>query len=137
LDVPKERVEELKKYGEEYRILSYPYYAEDKLILGMEEKDMKDVCAVFLDHEVGEGAEKISPQRMRKALKKDKKLALTVMLNLRNIIESMDTLKDWMTKSEVSTVTDRVETLLKDLPRVDKKWDKPWWNTAVETPVVQ
>jgi len=40
-------------------------------------------------------------------------------------------------KSEAATVVDRIQTLLERLPKVDKKWDKPWWNTAVETPLIQ
>ena len=137
LDMPKERMEELKQCGQDYRILSYPYYAEEKIIVGMEDKDTKDVCAVFLDHEIGAGAEKIDSQRMRKILEKDKKLALTVTLNLKNLVEKSDVLRKWMAKNEVSTITDRIGTLLKELPTVDKKWDKPWWNTAVETPIIE
>jgi len=136
-DLPKEKMEDVRKYGQEYRVLSYPYYAEDKIIIGMEDKDMKDVCSIFLDHEIGKGPEKIDAEKMRKILKKDKKFALTVTLNLRNIVERQDTLRKWMTKNEVSTVTERVETLLKELPVIDKKWDKPWWNTAVETPEIR
>ena len=136
-DLPKERMKEIKECGQYYRILPYPYYAEDKIVIGMEKKDMKDVCAVFLDHDVGEGAEQIDSKRMRKILGRDKKFALTATLNLRNLIERQDTLRKWMSKSEVSTITDRVEALLKELPTVDKKWDKPWWNTAVETPVIE
>ena len=136
-DMPKENMEELKKYGQHYRILPYPFYAEDKIIIGMEEKDMKDTCAVFLDHEIGREAEEIDSKKIKKVLKKDKKFALTVTLNLRNLTERQDTLKKWMPKNEVSTVVDRVQTLLKDLPKINKKWDKPWWNTAVETPVIQ
>jgi len=136
LDMPKDCMGELRQCGQDYRILSYPYYAEDKVILGMEDKDVKDVCAVFLDHEIGTGAEKIDPLRMRKILEKDKKLALTAVLNLKNLDEKSDVLRKWMSKSEVSTVTDRIEALLKELPTVDKKWDKPWWNTAVETPII-
>jgi len=103
----------------------------------MEEKDMKDACAVFLDHEIGSGAEEIDSQKIKKVLKKDKKFALTVTLNLRNLVEKQNTLKKWMPKNEVPTVVDRVKTLLKNLPKIDKKWDKPWWNTAVETPVIE
>jgi len=136
LDMPKECLEDLRQCGQDYRILSYPYYAEDKVILGMEDKDVKDVCAVFLDHEIGTGAENIDPLRMRKILEKDKKLALTAMLNLKNLDEKSDVLRKWMSKSEVSTVTERIEDLLKELPTVDKRWDKPWWNTAVETPII-
>jgi len=136
-DMPKEKAEELKEHGQDYRILRYPHYSEDRIIIGMEEKDMKDACAVFLDHEIGSGAEEIDSQKIKRVLKKDKKFALTVTLNLRNLVEKQDTLKKWMPKNEVSTVADRVETLLKNLPKVPKKWDKPWWNTAVETPVIE
>jgi hypothetical protein len=136
-DMPKDITAELKRSQQDYRILSYPYYAKDKIIIGMEEKDTKDVCAVFLDHEIGNGAEKIDSQMMRKIFEKDKKLALTVTLNLQNLVEKHEVLEKWMSKTEVSTVTDRIEALLKDLPTIDKKWDKPWWNTAVETPIIE
>jgi len=136
-DMPKERTEELKECEQDYRILQYPCYAEDKIIIGMEEKDMKDVCAVLLDHKIGRKEEEIDSQKIKKVLKKDKKFALTVTLNLRNLVEKQNTLKKWMSKSEVSTVADRVGTLLKNLPKINKKWDKPWWNTAVETPVIE
>ncbi|MGQ9624745.1 MAG: hypothetical protein ACUVUF_03545 [Candidatus Bathycorpusculaceae bacterium] len=136
-DMPKDCVKDLERCKQEYRILSYPYYAEDKVIIGMEEKDVKDVCAIFLDHDIGAGAERIDAEKMGKILEKDKKLALTVTLNLKNIVEKSDVLKKWLSKSEVSTVVDRTESLLKELPAVDKKWDKPWWNTAVETPTIE
>ena len=137
LDVPKDVIEELKQHKQDYRIFSYPYYAKDKIIVGMEEKDTKDVCAVFLDHEVGAGTEKIDVQKMRKILEIDKKLALTVTLNLKNLVEKSDALRKWLSKGEVSTVTDRIMALLKELPVIDKKWDKPWWDTAVETPTIE
>jgi len=137
LDMPKEKIEELEQCGQDYRILSYPYYAEDKIIMGMEDKDTKDVCAVFLDHDVGKGAESIDSQEMRKILERDKKLALTVTLNLKNLVDKAELLRKWMSKSEVSIVTGRIGALLKDLPTIDKKWDKPWWNTAVETPIIE
>jgi hypothetical protein len=134
-DMPKEKAEELKEHGQDYRVLPYPYYAKDKIIVGMEEKDMKDACAVFLDHAIGRGVREIDCQKIKKVLKKDKRFALTVRLNFQNIVERQGTLRKWMTKSEASTVVDRVIALLKDLPKIDKRWDKPWWNTAVETPV--
>jgi hypothetical protein len=136
-DMQKECIEQLKRCECDYRILPYPYYAQDKIVVGMEDKDVKDVCAVFLDHEIGTGPEKIDSQKMKKILEKDNKLALTVTLNLKNLIEKSDVLKKWMSKSEVSTVTDRIGALLKELPVVDRKWDKPWWNTAVETPAIE
>jgi hypothetical protein len=136
-DMPKETAEELKQKNQEYRILQYPDFAKDRIIVGMEEKDLKDVAALFLDHDIGEGNEKIDVQLMRKAFEKDKKLALTVTLNLKNFLEKPEILAKWLPRNEASAVTSKVEVLLKDLPKVDNKWDKPWWNTEVETPIIQ
>jgi len=137
LDFPKNRLEELKACQCDYRVLPYPYYASDMVILGMEEKDDKDVCAIFLDHPIGKENEEINAEKMRKILDKDKKLALTVTLNLQNLKERTTTLEKWAKKSEISTVISRIDELLKFLPKIDKKWNKPWWNTAVETPIVE
>lgn len=136
-DFPKEKVERLKDYEQEFRILSYPYYKGDSVVLGMEEKDVKDVCAIFLGHSIGEGKEEIDPKKMMRVLRKDQKFALTATLNLENLAEKPDVLKRWLKGNDVATVTDRIKTLLQGLPAVDKKWDKPWWNTAVETPIIE
>jgi hypothetical protein len=136
-DMPKETAEDLKRKGQEYRILQYPYFAEDRIIIGMEEKDLKDVAAIFLDHDVGKGNEKINPEIMRKAFDKDKKLALSVTLNIMNLTERQEILARWLPKNEVATVTAKIESLFKELPKVDKKWDKPWWDTEVETPIIE
>ncbi len=137
MDFPKRKIEQLKEYEQEFRILPYPHYADDKFVLGMEEKDVKDICAIFLDHPIGSGREEIHPEKMRKVLEQDQKFALTATLNLENLAEKPDVLKRWLKKNEAATVTDRMQTLLKDLPKVDKKWDSPWWNTAVETPIIE
>jgi hypothetical protein len=136
-DMPKETTEELRQKGQEYRILQYPYFVEDRIIIGMEEKDLKDVAAIFLDHDIGKGNEKIDAQVMRKAFEKDKKLALTVTLNIRNLLERPAILAKWLSKNEAATVTGKIEALFKELPKVENKWDKPWWDTEVETPIIQ
>jgi len=136
MDFPKDKLEELKEYKQEFRILPYPNYAEDRVILGMEEKDVRDICAIFLDHSIGNGREEIDPEKISKALEKDQKFALTATLNLRNLAEKPWVFEMWVKKSEAATVVDRIQTLLDRLPKVDKKWDKPWWNTAVETPLI-
>jgi len=103
----------------------------------MEEKDIKDLCAVFLDHPLGSGKEEINQEKIRKILDRDKKLALTVTLNLQNVITRTELLAKWMKPSETSVVVDRISTFLNALPKIDKKWSKPWWNTAVETPLIE
>lgn len=137
MDFPKENLEKLKEHKQEYRILPYPYYADDKVVLGMEDKDVKDVCAIFLDHSIGNGIGEINPDKIGKVLKKDQKFALTTTLNLGNLVEKPDALRRWVKKREAATVTDRIQVLLGSLPKVDKKWDRPWWNTAVETPIIE
>lgn len=136
MDYPRADLHLLEEHGQEFRVLPYTWYSADKVVLGMEEKDLKDVCAIFIDHSLGTGKGEINPEKMRKALEKDKKLALTATLNLRNLADRTELLGKWLKQSEVATVTGRVNELLGYLPKVDKKWDKPWWNTAVETPLV-
>lgn len=137
MDFPRTRLEELRKCECEYRILPYQHYAADMFVLGMEEKDVKDTCAIFMDHPTGSGSGEINPDRMKRALEKDTKLALTVTLNLQNLVQKPETLSRWLKKPDVSTVVERIQSLLDVLPKVDKKWDKPWWNTAVETPIIE
>jgi len=137
MDFPKERLEDLKEFKQEFRILPYSDFAKDKVVLGMEEKDVRDVCAIFFDHSIGSNRDKIDSEKIRRVLERDEKFALTVTLNLRNLVEKPWVLETWMKKSEAATVVDRIQSLLERLPKVDKKWDKPWWNTAVETPVIQ
>lgn len=136
MDIPKADIGLLGKQGQMYRILPYNWYATDKAVLGMEEKDVKDMCSIFLDHGIGEGKGEISSNKFRKVLEKDKKLALTVTLNLQNMAEKTEPLKKWLASSDITKVVDRIHSLLAVLPKVDKKWDRPWWNTAVETPMI-
>ncbi len=136
-DVPLDAEGDLKQKRQEYRILDYPYFVKDRLIIGMEEKDLKDVTAIFLDHEIGQGREHINPQVIRRAFDKDRKLALSVTLNIMNIIEKAELLPRWLSKNEEVTVRARIEDLFKQLPTINKKWDRPWWNTEVETPDIQ
>ena len=136
-DMPAETREDLKQKGQEHRILQYSSFAKDRIIIGMEEKDLKDVASIFLDHEIGKGSDKINAQMLRKAFEKDNKLALSVTLNIRNLVERAEILAIWLSPNEVATVTSRIDALFRELPKVDKKWDKPWWDTEVETPVIE
>ena len=137
MDLPKTDVHILEERGQQFRLLSYSWYSSDMVVLGMEEKDIKDLCAVFLDHPLGSGKEEINQEEIRKILDRDKKLALTVTLNLQNVITRAELLAKWMKPSETSVVVDRISSLLNALPKIDKKWSKPWWNTAVETPLIE
>ena len=136
-DMPAMVLEDLKQKGQQHRVLHYPHFAKDRIIIGMEEKDLKDVAAIFLDHDVGNGRGKINQQMLRKAFEKDNKLALSVTLNVRNLVDRPEILPKWLSETEAARVKGRIESLFEELPKIDKKWDKPWWDTEVETPIIQ
>ncbi len=136
MDLPASDLPRLEDVNRAFRILKYDYLP-DRLIIGMEKKDISDVCAILLDHPIGPGREEVDPTRMARALRKDKKFALTCRLNLQNVVDRPEVLKGFgLTKRQVSTIINRIEVLLKAIPVIDAKWSKPWWNTQVETPKI-
>jgi hypothetical protein len=136
-DAPRSAHKELVDQGLEYRILNYPYYRSDRLLIGIEEKDIKDICSIFIGHDVGEGSECVSPSKIRLVMDKDKKFALTFRLNLENFQRNEKFLKDiGMSRSDVERAVSRVAAVLEALPQMDKKWSNPWWNVDVETPQI-
>jgi hypothetical protein len=52
-------------------------------------------------------------------------------------LERPEILAKWLSKNETSAVAGKIEALFKELPKVENKWDKPWWDTEVETPIIQ
>ncbi len=136
-DMPGETREELKKKGQEYRILDYPYLADGRIVIGMEDKDLRDVAAIFLDHEIGTGSDKIDKFFIRRMYDKDRKLALSVSLNIANLVDNPVILPKWLSKQDIGIVTSRVDAVLDEVPKFDRKWDKAWWDTEVETPVIE
>jgi hypothetical protein len=117
----------------EDRVLRWPHYRQDKLIIGMEEKDMLDVCALLLD---GEESGRPDVGRLRRELS-DQKFLLTVRLNLENLLSREGWMKaKGLSQGQVSHVKEACARILSALPEIDKKWSKPWWNTDVDTPSV-
>lgn len=136
-DLPRTDLDLLQKQGQMFRVLSYKYYRRDRIIVGMEEKDAKDMCALFLDHQIGEEEDQINAWRIRRVLEKDKKLALTVRLNLSNLAVRVDKLREWLNGADLSTVLTRLNDMLMYLPKIEKEWHSPWWNADVETPSIE
>ncbi len=119
--------------GVDVRVLHWPHYRKDKIIVGMEEKDMSDVCALFLD---SDGGSRLNIEGLRRELN-DQKFLLTVRLNLENLLSREDWMKSrGLSGAQISHVMETCSGLLKALPEVRKEWSKPWWNVDVETPVV-
>jgi len=136
-DVPAGVRSELVSQQLDYRILDYPHYRKDRLLIGIEEKDMKDVCALLLDHGIGEDKDRINLDKMRKVLERDKKFALTFRLNLESILRNETIIREIGIPSVcITQIFSRIHTILEAMPKVDKKWSNPWWNVDVETPQI-
>ena len=136
-DAPKSAYNDLVKNGLEYRILNYPHYKNDKLLIGIEEKDIKDVCSILLDHDVGEGENAIDTDIIKTELEHDKKFALTFRLNLESLLRNEKLLKNiGLPDSSIEVIISRTNAILNEVPVVDKKWSSPWWDVDVETPQI-
>jgi hypothetical protein len=136
-DVPKSAHKELVAQDLEYRILNYPPYRSDRLLMGIEEKDIKDICSIFMGHDIGEGSDCVNPDKIRHVMEKDKKFALTFRLNLENFLRNEKFLKGMeLSDSDSGRIMSRVAAVLEALPEVDRKWSNPWWNVDVETPQI-
>jgi hypothetical protein len=89
---------------------------------------------VLYDHEIGSGNGEIDVGSMVGALRKDEKLRLTVRLNLENLLRNAHVASS---EDEVANrVKRKLGGLLHEIPPVEKKFKKPWWEEAVETPTV-
>jgi len=65
-------------------------YDKKHLLIGMESKDMRDVSAALLDHDLGEGPQKISVDILGQKLRQDWGMWKTVTLNLKNMLQKLD-----------------------------------------------
>lgn len=135
LDLPAEdTLPKLVKRDETWRIIPYEHYDKSKVLIGMETKDFLDSACLLLDHDFGNKAGQINLNVMGKKLRDDK-FRLTVRLNLQNMIDNVERLRKLgATESEARSVKSKAEHLLQELPKTDRHWSKPWWNTDVETP---
>lgn len=129
--LPRSKLPELEAAGQGFRALPYDHL-KGMVAVGMELKDMKDVAALLIDRKFGESTDL---ETFRSVLERDKRLALTVRLNLKNFAERIDVLvNEGLSRSEAEAAAERALELLEALPKVEKRWSKPWWNVHVESP---
>jgi hypothetical protein len=125
----------LEQSGQEFRVLKYSHYREGKVLVGMEAKDMTDVCALLHDIVSEDSGEVTS--RLRSCLLNDPRLTLTLRLNVENIIYRGEWLrKRGFKENQISRIQEAGERLLRSIPPSDKKWSRPWWNRDVDTPLI-
>ncbi len=136
LEAPTDVVPKMEEDGQTYRILQYPTYRSGHVIVGMELKDLIDVSALIYDHEIGTGQDRIDPDRIVETLRRDEKMRLTIRLNLENLRNRVDILRSFGAgDEEIQVVSQRLSKILEAIPQVEKKFTKPWWEEAIDTPV--
>ncbi len=128
----------LESSGQGFRILDYASFNERQVLVGMEKKDLLDVCCLLHDTAEGHpGAPALNLAKLSAVLRKDPRFALTCRLNLENLIRREDWMREQgMTEGQIQRILSQACEVLRALPPVEKKWSKPWWNTDVETPLV-
>lgn len=127
----------LKEAHQDFRVLNHKGLNEGRIAVGMESKDMKDVCALLLDHEFGDGNDELTLKSLHRILEHDDKLALTVRLNLQNIRTNIALIASWgLSEEALQNINGKLDTLLSAMPEPKKNHSKPWWNTDVETPKI-
>jgi len=114
-------------------------FGRHEVLIGMEDKDLRDVAALVHDHELGSGPERIDPNLLMVRLRSDWALSRTVILNLHNIAEHPERLAalgidqtgtDLLRRrfSELLQTLEPVASLAKPLWR--KVVGGQWWETV-------
>jgi hypothetical protein len=135
LEASEDVAAQLSEHGQSFRVLAYPGYRSGYIIVGMELKDLTDVSALIYDHEFGTGPENIDLSLLAEQLRDDR-MRLTVRLNLESLKNNTDILRKRGVPEQVIQVIDKkLTTFLEAIPDVEKKYSKPWWEEAVDTPV--
>lgn len=136
--VPRDKLPLLQSQDQLFRILDYPPFKGSELLVGLEGKDMLDVCCLLHDTAEGSlGAVRLDTARIAGALRKDPRFALTCRLNLENITRR----REWMLgrglkEEQTAKVIKHARKVLSTIQEQGKEWNKPWWNTDVETPLI-
>jgi hypothetical protein len=128
-EIPQEKRTALVESNQEFRVIHHKPYPANRIILGMELKDLMDLCALLLESG-SSGGKLIDMNHLMNFLKRAQKLLLTVRLNLENLVHRSEWLRgQGITLSQVEAVRAEASRILSSLPEVQKTWSKPWWNT--------
>ena len=114
-------------------IIGVAPYDPHKILIGMDYQDMLYCYALINDSCLGSGWECINFRRFNAILRKDLKLATTVVANLKNLLERVEILKErGVNRNSVESIKTKISRLLVFTPEIRKKWKSPWW-TKIES----
>ena len=115
-------------------------YNKKQVLVGMEQKDMRDVSAALLDHDLGKGPENIDLEIMGEKLRQDWGLWKTVTMSLSNMHRRLDTILTsfGVSKDDQNTVGEKLKSIVEQLETkyAAKKgmfgFNKQWWEDVEE-----
>jgi hypothetical protein len=109
------------------------------LLLGMETKDLQDVAAELLDHEIGHGFDKINLDVLGPKLKQNWGTWKTVTMNLRNMHQKLPSIISTFggQKEQEQIIEERLATILEAIDgryaaRKSLSLGKQWWEDVEE-----
>lgn len=123
----------------EYRVMGD--YDKSTALMGMEDKDMRNVAAAVLDHEIGKGPDRLNIDKLGVKLLEDWKLWKTCTMNLTNIYKNLSSVmkKFAVSQEDTSKIHDRLGAILDALNtrfRPKKPFltfsNKQWWQDVEE-----
>jgi hypothetical protein len=124
--IPKEVIDP----SNEYRIIGD--FDGKNVLVGMEDKDFRDVASVFHDYDLGEDDGEIRINELYDILKKDLNMCKTVHLNLLGILKNTHRLN--LPREHASIIEDKIRKLIKELPEAREgflgAFKKQWWATV-------
>ncbi len=108
---------------------------KDRVLLGMEPKDIQDLSSLLYDHEFGKDADSIDLDKLGQKVKRDWGLWNTVTLNLRNMYQKWNQISaPWnVSEEETKTIREKLVTVLdcldKDYSAKKSRFSfsKQWW----------
>ena len=115
-------------------------YNKKQVLIGMEQKDMKDVSAALLDHDLGDGSHNISVNIMGEKLRQDWGLWKTVTMSLRNMHQKLGTIFSsfGVSTEDQNVVNEKLSRIVEQLETkyVAKRgmfdFTKQWWEEVEE-----
>jgi hypothetical protein len=115
-------------------------FGKSEVLIGMEDKDLRDISALLYDHAVGDGPDALSLSDLTCTLKADWGLCETVSLNLRNIIARPNRLEKMGLRSDIiQRVLERADEILSTVrqdvihgerPAWKSLFNKQWWESV-------
>ncbi|HXY83759.1 MAG TPA: hypothetical protein VEH56_08535 [Candidatus Saccharimonadales bacterium] len=113
-------------------------FGATEVVLGMEPKDMRDVTAAFVDHDLGSSRDQINVEIIGKLLESNWGLRQTTLLNLANLIRVLSTDLLGLNQDDSKLAKERIQAVVNTVTEeyVAKRprfsFSSEWWESVDE-----